>query len=64
MEEMMLNWCSKHELFEICPECMREMREARELREWCLRMAKIEGDTEITAGVPTSDRPAVKEIIE
>lgn len=47
----MLNWCSKHDLFEICPECMREQREEREQREWCLRMAKLEGDSEITAGM-------------
>lgn len=46
----MMNWCSKHDLFEICPECMREQREEREHREWCLRMAKLEGDASIGAG--------------
>jgi hypothetical protein len=44
----MLNWCSKHQLFEICPECIREVQEARERQAWCLRMAKREG----TAGDP------------
>ena len=34
---------------------MREMQEERERREWCLRMAKREGDAEITAGVSESD---------
>jgi hypothetical protein len=51
----MMNWCSKHQLFEVCPECIREVREAKEQREWCLRMAKREGDAEITAGVSESD---------
>ena len=51
----MMGWCSKHELFEICPECMREVREERERREWCLRMARLEGNGEITAGIAESD---------
>lgn len=28
----MMNWCSKHQLFEICPECMRELQESSPLR--------------------------------
>jgi hypothetical protein len=51
----MLNWCSKHDLFEICPECMREAREDRERREWCLRMAKLESDSPIGAGLVAAD---------
>lgn len=46
----MVNWCSKHQLFEICPECMREQREDRERREWCLEKAKQEPDCDITVG--------------
>lgn len=47
-----MNWCDKHGLFEICPECMREQREARERQEWCLKMARLEGDADITVGLP------------
>ena len=51
----MMGFCDKHASFEPCPDCIRELRQMQARERWCLKMARLEGDSEIGAGATAFD---------